>query len=591
MDTPLPQPAGQPTDTAPIDNMGIDMGSLIDEFRLSSSYVEQYTRDFPQLDNLVDGVPIVKEDDSPFVGDTTLAGLVRSIPRDSLKQLPVLSAVVNGTKNSVEALTCTYLLKKTAFNEDTFGKGLLSTLQIGAEQALTHGYAPFMVATGTMYADFGTTMRLLYYPDTSPEPGISDANESAYHYVVASLTPSRVKKILAAAKANPDTLWNIPALEQVLASSPRSKNYSIYQSDPRKNLAGESAGPTYQFVTRYETGVGAKFITFCPEVSEGPLRVIESKSKWGYPRVQYLVIDPAPLTPFGISRVRLASPNQNLMNIYLQQISSMLLLNSAPPILKRGAFTTPVELKRHAVWATADNNANAELKNLDNGSLEFYPTMAQQFASQIQNIMGGQTQSSPAVDKFSKVGPGVKQAQDFLDVNTNQITKILENFLRQYALVALDTLLSEQSGEDDLIVDDETKNQINAVSPGAIGADNKIRMVWADFYAAIEEWSIDVDVSLSPDELKDQKRGDLQDMLVVLAQNAQDIPGAPEKIQEITNMLLEDKAPLLGDIPITGNPTPTGPPVKPPSETISYKDVAGTPAGNAMLQLGNLPVK
>jgi hypothetical protein len=31
---------------------------------------------------------------------------------------------------------------------DTFGKGLLSTLQIGAEQALAHGYAPFFTATG-----------------------------------------------------------------------------------------------------------------------------------------------------------------------------------------------------------------------------------------------------------------------------------------------------------------------------------------------------------------------------------------------------------------------------------------------------------
>ena len=542
----------QPVDQEPqkLDTMGVDMPALLDEFRLSTSYVEQYTRDFPELDNLVDGVPINKDPDSPFVGDTTLAGLVRQIPRASLQQLPVLSCMINGTKNSVPALLATYLLKKTAFNEDTFGKGLLSTLQIGAEQALTHGYAPFMVATGSMYNDFGTTMKLLHYSDTSPEPGISDSNESGYHYVIANLPPSRVRKIIEKAKANPDgSIWNIPALEEVLKSTPRAKSYSIYESDPRKNPSGEDAGPTYQLVTRYETGTDATTVTFCPEMTDAPLRVMDSRSKWGYPRVQYLVIDPAALTPFGISRVRLASPNQNLMNIYYGNIASMLLLNSKPPVLKRGRFVKPVQLKQGAVWETLDNNANAELKTLDNGALQSFVTMAQQFAAQIQNIMGSPTGTVNANSNqfgFSKTAPGVKMQQQYMDTSVNQITKILENFLRQYALVALDTLLSEQEGTDMVIVDDDTMNAINQVAPGTIGEDHKIEINWQRFYDAIEEWSVEVTVSLSPDELKDQKRGDLQDMLVVLAQNAQELgPEVQGKIQDIINMLMEDKTPLV----------------------------------------------
>ena len=92
-------------------------------------------------------------------------------------------------------------------------------------------------------------------------------------------------------------------LEQVLALSPRAKDYSIYESAPRQNKAAEQQGPTYEFVTRYETGPDSTIITFCPDVQEAPLRVMDNHSKWGYPRVQYLVIDPAALTPFGISRV------------------------------------------------------------------------------------------------------------------------------------------------------------------------------------------------------------------------------------------------------------------------------------------------
>lgn len=544
------------------DNMGVDMQMLLDEWRLSKSYVEQYTRDFKQLDDLVDGVSINPQPDAPFVGDTTLAGLVRSIPRQSLQQLPIFSFAVNGTKNSIPALLCTYLAKRYIFNEDTFGKGLLSTLQIGAEQALTHGYAPFMAATGIMYNDFGTTMRLLHFSDTAPEPGINDANESGYHYVVANLTPSRVKKILKAAQDNENTTWNVAALTEILKTSPRAKDYSIYESSAKRNQPGEQAGPTYQFVTRKETGPSAIDVTFCEEYSDAPMRVVNNKSKWGYPRVLYLVIDPAALTPFGVSRVRLASPNQNLMNIYYANIAAMLLLNSKPPILKRGRFTKPVQLKQGAVWETLDQNASADLKNLDNGALEQFVPFAQQFAGQIQNIMGGSTSqvnNTNGKSGYGKTGPGVKAATDQQDTNNNQITKILENFLRQYALTGLDTLLSEQTGEDKIIVDDETKNAINELAPGSIGDDNKILINWERFYQAIEEWSVNIDVSLSPDELKDEKRSDIQDMLTVLAQNAQNIPGAAQKVAELTDMLMQDAAPLVSKSPAANAPSVPGP--------------------------------
>lgn len=561
-----------------LDKMGVDMGALLDEFRLSTSYVEQYTRDFPSLDNLVDGVAINAQVDNVMVGDTTMAGLVRSIPRESLQQLPVFSAVVNGTKISIPAYICTYLLKKTAFNEDTFGKGLLSTLQIGAEQALTHGYAPFMSASGSMYNQFGTTMKLLHYSDTSPEPGITDANESGYHYVVANLTPSAVDRIIKQAEGNPNTKWNVPALKALRANTPRAKDYTIYESQPKQNSAGAQMGPTYQFVTRYPSGAPEDtIVTFSPEIGEAPLRVMDSRSKFGYPRVQYLVIDPAALTPFGLSRVRLASPNQNLMNIYYGQIASMLLLNSKPPIFKRGRFTKPVQLKRGAVWESQDPQAEAKLVNMDNGALQFFPEMARQFAGQIQNIMGGQTQAIQAggKDGFGHTAPGEKRAQEFMDTSTNQITKILENFLRQYALVALDTLLSEQEGQTRLIVDDETKNKINQLKPGTVGDDNKIGMDWDTFYrgelsdpndpnsprvGGIEEWSIEIEVSVSKDEMEQKKRADLQDMLVVLAQNAEELgPEAQQKVQEITDLLMQDITPEVKPIGVgpVAPPTPT----------------------------------
>lgn len=556
---------------APQDAPTVDMGVLISEWEKSRKFRDNYTRDFRDLDNLVDGAPLTREGTAPFVGDTTLAGLVRSIPRASLQQLPLFSVAINGTKNSVNAIVASYLLRAVVFNEDTFGKGILSTMQIGAEQALTHGYAPFMTATGAMYDEFGTSMRLLHYTDVSPETGIQADNESLDWFVEADVTPARLDRLIAKAEANPNTSWDVEALKELRQMDPAGTDYQQHASDPRR-VQGADSG-VYRFVTDYQVGKGGKFITFCNQLKERPLRTLDNRSKFGYPRVQFLVIDPAPLTPFGVSRVRLASPNQNLMNAYYMNIMSMLIINSDPPILQRGRFTTPVQLKRRAKWETIDQNATAELVTIDNGALNQFVPMLKQFSSQIQNMMGSAVGNADGGSNslgFSKTAPGVKMQQDFMSLSTNQLTNILENFLRQYALVALDTYICEQSGDYVLTLDDEAKTAINrlldeqnakavdeyeaAVAAGEmpeepvqapmIGDDNKFTINWEAFYDAIESWKIEIELSMGKDELEEKTRQDLQDTLVTLMQNDDGSdPEIRQRAKEILDKLLEKTDP------------------------------------------------
>lgn len=559
----------------------VDIAEIIGDWKIAKQWRENHTNDFVNLDNLADGVPINHAPGAAYVGDTTIAGLVRAIPRDSLQQLPIFAAVVNGSKQTIQAHFSSWILRKGVFNQDTFGKGLLSTAQIAAQQALTHGYAPAITATGSMFDEFGTTMKVLHYADLDPEPGIQDFNEAGHFYVVANLTKTRVRKILRAAEANPNTTWNVPLLRRLLEEAPTGNNYSIYQSDPQQQKAAENT-PTYTFVRKLEVGRGGQFITFCPQIEDDALQVLDNKSRFGFPRVQALVIDPAALTPFGVSRVRLASPWQNLMNAYLQNITSMLLLNSKPPILKRGRFTKPVQLKQGAVWEAQDMNAKAELITLDNGALAQFVPFAQQMAAQIQNIMGmptGTVNGNSNAFGFSKTAPGVKMQERFQNSSLTQITNIVENFLRQYALVALDTYICEQMGEQTVIVDDECKNAINRVAEEKfvpteeqpefvpiIGDDNKFTVNWEDFYlgkvetdelgapvigangkekrsGGIETLSVEIELSIGKDELDEKKRGDLQDMLTVFLQNGEGNPVMQKRAGQITDMLLEKTVP------------------------------------------------
>lgn len=507
--------------------------------------------------------------------------------------------MLNGTKNSIRAHLGSFFLRKYVFNEDTFGKGLLATAQMGTEQAITHGYAPFMTQPRSIGSEYGTRMRLMHYMDVDPEVGIEDAAESGFFYVVANLTKSRLRKIRNAAARNPNTSWYVEGLDKLLEVEPKTEfKYSIYQSDARKRAEHEVLANTYQLVTKYDVGRGGEFITFCPQYEDFALRNIPNKSKFGYPRVQFLVIDPVPLSPFGLSRVRLASPNQNLANIYYQNIASMLLLNSKPPVMKRGRFSKPVVLKQGVVWEALDQNAKAELMSMDNGALQFFKPMMEFLTSQIQNIMGQPFSAVNNGGDFSKTGPGVKQQNRVQDLTTNQITNLIENFLRQYALVALDTLISEQTidnkdpetgekipNESVIVVDDECKTAINRigeeqfkpqVDPATgmmteyvplIGDDNEITVDWNDYYDSVKTWSVEVELSIGKDELEEKARADLQDMLVTLIQNDDGTnPARRAKIDELMDRLLEKTVPESKRMTMTpqmqlptGGPAPVQP--------------------------------
>lgn len=543
----------------------VNMEKLVEEWARSREHNDRFTTDFKDLDSIVDGVPLKREKNAPFVGDTTLGGLVRMIPRQSIQQLPIFSAIINGTKNSIPAIVSAYLLRRKIFNQDTFGKGLLSTLQVGGEEALKHGYAPFMVALDSMFDEYGTTLRLMHYSDVAGEPGMIDASESGFWYVEADLTPSRVRKIAKKARESESKTWDADALEELLENPPDGKDYSAYLSDAR--VINMNTPTSYKFVTRYEVGRGGRFVTFCPQLSNTPLRIVENKSKFGYSRVLFLVIDPAPLTPYGVSRVRLASPNQNLMNAYYQNIASMFILNSRPPVLQRGRFTTPVQLKAGAHWVTKDNNATVELKELSNSSLQSFVQVGSQMVAQMQNAMGvpgGNLNGGTNTTGYSKTAPGVKMQQEDRNASSTQITSLFENFLRQYGLVGLDTLISENTGtgeESELIIDDEAKNAINRLAedefvPGQVdeqgqliefvppvGSDNKLTINWDEFYDNIEDMRVEIELGLAKDELEEKQRESLESTMNVMGQNAETIPGGAQKAAEIADRLLEKTVP------------------------------------------------
>lgn len=548
----------------------MDMDTLKSEWERGKSWIYNFIREFPALENLADGVSLSHQKGAPQVGTVTLANAVRQIPRNSVQQVPTLSMEINGTKLSTDALVATFLLRRVVFNEDTFGNGILSTMQMAAQTALTEGFVTLRANVGKNFNKFSTMLETIHYNDIVIEPGVFDASNSQYYHVRTRVTKGALKQLIKNAKANKKTLWNVKELEAMLTVGPQAFDYNRFLPATRQN-AGINAESQFDIITRYGVGPFYPVTVWSPQ-AEKPLMQIKSKSKFGYPRVSLLVIDPDQMSPFGISRAKLASPMVNYGNVYLQSTAKMQLLNADAPIFKKGLFTTATPLRRGAQWESQDPNADIKIMELSNSTLQEFATVMQYIDTNILATMGVSGTGTPQANGAYQNTAATQAQNQVRDLASQQVTSIIENSIRQYGLSAFDLFASEQVGSTPLIVDDDTKDAINQIEgPGFVGDDNIVNIDWTAYYDRIQTMTVSVDLSISPDAMKDKQRGDIQDMLTVESQtgNPND-PNSQAIKSALTKELLEDSAPAvakqLGDQPVApqtmtpvgGGPTPPG---------------------------------
>lgn len=527
-----------------------DVTKYISEWKKSTEYVSRYIWDFRDLDTIANAQYIRSNSKKPNVGDTTIAGTIRQMVRRSVKQLPVVSVGINGSKQTVEAYTCRFIVNDRILNPTTFGKGFVNSLQLGGRGALSRGFNVFQVRATKMYGEFGITPCLIHFSDIGIEPGVQDANHSAYFYVKTQFTPSKLQSIYDREKSKANTTWNIKAIKALLDAGPDGSGDSEYAEwlIPSQESTVNTSAETYQIVTRYSKNSEDDIISFSPSLSQ-ELRKMPNKSKFGYPRVLFLVIDPAELSPFGDSRVRLASPNQNLMMALRQNVAKTWLYNSDPTVVQTGMFSGPAKLDSGKKLVSNDPNAKISLLTLDTTTAQQFPNISQEISGQILNMLGFNPSANLGAIGQSKTGVGAQTQRMAMDEASQEITNLIEEFIKQYVISALDLFLSEHEGVSTIYVDDETRDDIKAIAPDAFPDPtnpNALEVDWDKLYKYIEKITVDVDTTISKDEFTNEKRSDLQDALTVMKQTANpEDPAAQAKIGVVEDELLKETTPDL----------------------------------------------
>lgn len=527
--------------------------NYLDEWHKGKAFVDTAIKDFKRLDTVANAAYDGASGKNPNIGDTTTAGIVRQIMRSAVKKMPMIDIAINGSRTTVEAIICRNRVEKVLLNPTTFGKGLVSILQLGGRGSISRGFNVFQVAGTKMYGQFGVVPKLIHYNDFAIEPGTQDGSHSPYFYIRTKMTPLKVKNIFDRESAKPEgqSTYNLPAVKALLETGPDSNGSADYADyvTPMEQSKIEAGSETYDIITRYPMMHGQKNIcTFSPSINQ-EIRNVENRSKFGFPRVLFLVIDPAELSPFGDSRVRLASPNQNFMMALRQNVASTWLYNSKPTMVKSGLFTGATNLKSGGVITSTDANAKIQLLTLDTSTAQQYPNIRKDVTEQIQVMMGMNPGGALGAIGESKTGIGAQKQAMGIDDSIQQITNIIQEFLCQYILSGLDFYLSEQDGKGIIYVDDTTREDIKRIRPDAFSDPknpNALEVNWNQLYDYIQEMDVTVKTTISKEDYTDEKRGDLQDAVTTLSQTTD--PNDPEAVAKkkiVEDKFLDETAPEL----------------------------------------------
>lgn len=526
-----------------------DVTDYIAEWKKSKEFTYGYTHDFRDLNTIANAQYPKSNSKKPNVGDTTIAGAIRQMMNKAIKQLPVISVAINGSKLTEQALICRHIVNDNILNPTSFGKGFIGSLKLGGRGAVTRGFNAFQVKATNLYGQYGVIPSLLHFSDIGIEPGVQDANLSSYFYVKTQFTPTKLKKIYAKEKNNKNTTWNIKAVKALIDAGPDGTGATEYSEwlIPSEQTAATSSD-TYTIVTRLSSDPADDITSFSPTLTQS-IRNVPNRSKFGYPRVIFMVIDPAELSPFGDSRVRLASPNQNLMMALRQNVATTWLYNSDPTVVRTGLFTGSTALKAGGTISSTDPNAKVGLLTLDTSTAQQYDKISQEISGQILNMLGYNPGASLGAIGQSKTGIGAQTQRAGIDDASQEITNIVQDFIKQYILSALDLFLSEQDDTGILYVDDDTKKDIEAISPGRFGDPtnpNALGVNWTELYDYIQKIDITVDTTISKDDFTNEKRAELQDTLVTMKQNDNpNDPVAAQKASIVQDELIEEAVPDL----------------------------------------------
>lgn len=382
----------------------------------------------------------------PQVTDGTVAAYISSTPRTIIQQIPTGKVKSLDDDKDLAGIADLVLTEKILPNANSTG-GVIQKSWAALSNALTYGSQPAYVFYKRDGNYMGADFKLVSIRDVWYEPGKSYAGDCNYIFMRAWYQKKDIEAIInngkRAKQEGLDYPWDLEALADI-----EEKNREEEQEDSNKQRKA------IEIVFAFQKGIGATFYGFNMDTGD-VLYETKNPDPTGKMPIVTLYADIDDKTPIGKSAIRFVVGLQNMLDTEMQMYQYSQALGLAPPIIKRGVYSSEtLRMKPNAIWDLgANDNNSAQIVNLSTPAQTNFSNNYSLIKSQIMNhnnISDSSISSTAGNVSFSKTSAGVQQQENRISISNNQLMKNFEDWFGNLCERMLNVHFALSYGEEEI---------------------------------------------------------------------------------------------------------------------------------------------
>lgn len=389
--------------------------------------------------------------------------ILRKTLADTIQRVPDGELTTQYDKASKQHIWLQYLFDNKVMASEFEGIDMMSNLTNAFKMSFIYAFAP--VRTG-FEKDFDDDARISFnlenWADIFINPDCTDIRRPEVVYFRQYMTQDDVEALLDSNGNILDSTYDEMTVKYILDNDYFSSKH--FESEKMADkMKGSTAIKSIELITEYRRGAD-EFTTFVPKLNAVFRTVPNYDPRKGIPW-NFLVLEPDPDFPLGISQVEFLLADQQFNDLFQTSAYKNLLLAMEPPVMVSGWETNPSSYRYEPrkIWNLGNNpNAKVEPVKIDNSVLSGWATTREAIAaSMLRNLnVADGTVAKDAGTTYSKTAPGVEQQAENKQITVNQYQKRVEDFYSQWAVQALRMYINAMGGEHWLTVDEETRRRL-----------------------------------------------------------------------------------------------------------------------------------
>lgn len=436
---------------------------------------------------------VTKGKQQKYFSEGSTQYILRKVLADTIQRVPDGELTTQYDKSSKEHIWLQYLFENKIMTSEFEGIDMMSNLTNAFKMSFIYAFAPVRTGFEEDYdGDIRIGFNLENWADVFINPDCKDIRRPEVVYFRQYLSKDDVCGLLNEEGHVLDNTYNERTIQYIIDED----LFSAKEYDSEKmadKMKGSTAIQSLTIITEYRRGSN-EFVTFVPGIKAEFRRIPNYDPRKGIPW-NFLVLEPDPDFPLGVSQVEFLLADQQFNDLFQTSAYKNLLLAMEPPIMVTGWETNPSSYKYEPrkIWNLGNNpNNKVEPVKIENSILTGWATTREAIsAAMVRNLnVADGTVAKDAGVGYSKTAPGVEAQDKAKTISINNYQKRVEDFVSNWAVQALRMYVNSMGGKQWLTVDENTRRRLSDIGEFDCIDGNKICIDFAELSSDSLEFKV-----------------------------------------------------------------------------------------------------